>query len=62
MATRLMAFRNALRAGFDAVGRDAAAAVDLAVVLDFDVHFGLGVFADGDRLHAEVAADDRARR
>ena len=28
-------------------------------VLDFDVHFALGVFADGDAVHAEIAADDR---
>ena len=47
-----------LGAGFDAVGRDAAAAVKLVIVDHFDVDFGLRVLAHGDRLNAEVAADD----
>ena len=50
------------RAGFDAVGRDAAAAIDAAVVFDFDVHFALGVFADRDGVDAEIAAADIQRR
>ena len=51
-----------LGAGFDAVGRDAAAAIDPAVVLDLDIHLALGVFADRDGLDAKIAGRRRRRR
>ena len=53
IAIRFTAIQNRLHGGFDGVGRDAAAAVDLAVVFDFEGHFALGVFADGDAVDLE---------
>ena len=54
-ATRLMAFKNASAAGFHAIGGNAAAPINLAVVFNFHIHFALCVLADGDRVHPKIA-------
>ena len=58
-ATRLIAFKNASVRRLDRIGRNTAAAIDAALVLDLDRRFALGVLAAGDTVHAEVAHHDR---
>ena len=47
-----------LHAGLDAIGRDAAAAIDLARMLDLDRHFGLRILAHRNAVDVEIAAHD----
>ena len=51
--------QEGFRRRFERVGGDAAAALLLAGMLQFNGHFRLGILADRHRLHAEVAADRR---